>query len=203
MKLPANIGGDFMPPPAGTHVAVCYRVIDIGTQKVEWQGQTKFQRKIMLSWELTDEKMEDGQPFSVHQRYTLSSHEKALLRHHLEAWRGQAFTDAEFGPEGTFDIKNLLGKACLLGLVHQVKEGKTYANIASIMKLPKGQKAPAPINAPVYFSLDEFEPRVFDALSEGLRKIIALSPEYAEATKIASTPSHDRDEVPMDDEIPF
>jgi len=205
MKLPAKTGGDFIPPPAGTHVAVCYRVIDLGTQKIEWQGKTKFQRKILLSWELPDEKMEDGQPFTIHRRYTLSSDEKATLRHHLEAWRGLAFTEVDFGLDG-FEIKDVLGKACLLGVVHQIKDNNTYANIASIMRLPKGTQAPKPINELVYFGLDTFDPVVFNALSDGLRKVIMLSPEYHEAIKGKEPPADDRDEAPtddLDDSAPF
>ena len=183
MPLP-NEGADFTPPPAGTFLAVSYRLIDLGTQEVTWEGKVKHQRKIMFSWELPEEKMDDGQPFSVHQRYTFSSSDKAKLRHDLESWRGVPFKDSDFGPGG-FDIKNTLGKGCMVGITHVDKNGKTYANIAAVMKLPKGMKAPAPLNPVVYLSLEPvaFDRAAFDALSDGLKGVIMKSPEWAELQK--------------------
>lgn len=208
MHLPQNAGGgDFTPPPAGTHMAVCYRVIDLGTQLVEFQGERKHQRKVMLSWELCDEHMEDGQPYSIHKRYTLSSHERSTLRQDLEAWRGARFQDSDFGPGG-FDIKKLLGVGCMLTVVHANKDGKTYANIGSVVKPPKGMKAQAPINPMVYFSLDQFDSGVFNTLSQGLQEVIRKSPEYAAATSGKSA-GFAADEPPphvaedMNDDIPF
>ena len=34
---------EFKLPPAGLHLARLYRIIDLGTQKVEWQGVVKMQ----------------------------------------------------------------------------------------------------------------------------------------------------------------
>lgn len=161
--------------PAGTHVATCYRVLDIGTQLVEYKGESKKQHKIMISWELTDEKMEDGRPFSIHKQYTLSSNDKAQLRKDLQSWRGVPFSDEDFGK---FDIGVLIGKSCLVGIVHTASNGTTYANITSIMKLPKGTNAPALINATVYFSLNDFNQDIYDGLSENIKAKIAKSPEY-------------------------
>lgn len=212
MHMPANTGGDFELPPAGTHVAVCYRLIDLGTQQVEWQGAIKRQRKIMFSWELPDELMTEGdhagKPFSVHQRYTFSSSDKSRLRQDLEAWRGQPFKDTDFGPGG-FDIKNVLGKACMLQIIHAEKPKGTYANIAALMKLPKGMPGPTPKNVCIYFTLDQFNPEIFNSLSDGIKKVIMASPEYGEAVrKLAGVA--DQDEAGprppadiIDDEIPF
>lgn len=179
MYLPQNTGGEFETPPSGTHVAVCYRIVDLGTQQTDYQGQIKHQRKVMLSWELPDEKMADGRPFTIHQRYTLSSNEKSRLRQDLESWRGAKFTDADFGPGG-FDIRKILGVGCLLSIIHDNKQGKTYANISALSRLPKTMVAPPPTNPKVYFSLDSWDDTAFEALSEGLRNTIKKSPEYIE-----------------------
>lgn len=215
MRLPPNAGGDFTPPPSGTHAAICYRVVDLGTQQIEWQGSVKHQRKIMVSWELPDEKMEDGQPFSVHQRYTLSSSDKATLRKHLEAWRGRAFQDSDFDPKNpaAFDIKNLLGVPCLLTVLHATKEGKTYANIAAVSKLPKGMPVLSLTSAKVYFSLDEFNQQTFADLSDDIKGVIMKSPEYAEIVNRNRGPGHVSDDPgpasddygspDMNDDIPF
>lgn len=180
MHLPENNGKDFESCPAGNHIAVCYRVIDLGTQKTEWQGQAKIQHKILVGWEIPEELMEDGRPFSVSKKYTFSSHEKSVLRKDLESWRGQPFQDSDFGPGG-FDIKNLLGKACMLNVIHESKNGTTYANIASIARLPKTVTAPQMKNPIVYFTLDKPDWTIYDTLSQGLRDQISKSPEYSEA----------------------
>jgi hypothetical protein len=206
---------NFAPPPAGTQLATCYRIIDLGTQQVEWQGTIKRQHKILLSWELPDELMPDGEkagePFTIHQRYTYSTHEKATFRKHLEAWRGLAFTDADFGPGG-FDIKNVLGKSCLLTVVHNAKNDKVYANIASVSKLPKAMTAPEQPHNPVQFlwlDQEEYDHEVFDGLSDGLKEVIRKSPEYAilvtpnGGEHVSDAPAANGHDHDIDDEIPF
>lgn len=212
MYMPADSGGgDFEMPPQGSHVAVCYRVVDLGTQQTEFNGEKKRQHKIMLSWELPDEKMQDGRPFSIHQRYTFSSFERATLRQHLEAWRGKRFEDHEFGPGG-FDLAKLLGVPCLLTILHNRKGEKTYANIGSIAKLPKGTPVPQHTNDLLCFQIEPFDPVAFSKLSQGVQKVIMQSPEYQEAIKRRNghePPVHDAaNQAPMDDnwereEIPF
>lgn len=180
MHMPENTGGDFQSCPAGNHVAVCYRVLDLGTQKSDFQGQVSMKRKVLITWEIPDELMDDGRPFSVSKKYTFSSHEKATFRKDLESWRGVPFQDSDFGPGG-FDIKNLLGKGCMLNVIHEEKGDKTYTNIASIARMPKGMNAPAPVNAITYFTLEKPDWAIYDALSQGLRDQIAKSPEYHDA----------------------
>lgn len=173
----ANAGGDFTPAPAGTHLAICIRFVDLGTQETEWQGQKKVKRQVTIGWELPEERMEDGRPFTISKTYTWSMAEKASLRHDLENWRGRDFTEQDLGPDG-FDTKNLLGKGCLVSIAHETKNGRTYANVKSISKMMKGMAAPEAENLHVYFSLDEFNPEIYAGLSQYLREKIAKSPEY-------------------------
>jgi hypothetical protein len=152
----------------------------------------------MISWEL-NATMSDGKPFSVHKRYTFSSHEKATMRQDLEAWRGLPFSAQDLG---SFKLSNLLGKSCLIGIVHTTKNGKTYANISSIMKLPKGMDVPPLVNKLVELDLGEFDQDVFDGLSQGIRDTIALSPEYAQAVG-RSPADNEREYTPPLDEMEF
>jgi hypothetical protein len=200
--LPPETGGDFELPPEGNHLAVCYRVIDLGTQKVEYLGEVKHQRKIMVSWELPHEAMKDGRPFSVHQRYTWSMNEKAKLRHDLEAWRGKPFEPKDFGPQG-FNILNIIGKGCMIQVMHESRNGKTYANIKAVASLMKGSTAPEPVNERVFFDLDErpLDEVTLGKLSEGLKKIIMASPEYQDAVRGAPPAGNAGGD--LDDEIPF
>jgi hypothetical protein len=162
---------DFEKPEAGTYVGTCYRVIDLGTQKSEKFGNSK--RKVFLGFEI-NQNMADGRPFVVSNRYTLSLSDKAQLRAFLEGWRGRKFTEAE---EAGFDLKNLLGKSCMLSIV----QNGDYTNIASASKLMNGL-TPEPLHNPTqFFSLDEFDQEAFAKLSEGLQDAIKKSPEYQKA----------------------
>ena len=144
MPIIATAGGsgeDFTPAPAGTYRAVCVDVIDKGIVEVTYAGKTKRQHKISLAW-LIDERRDDGKPYLVFKRYTLSLNEKATLRGDLESWRGKTFTrDEEMG----FDVEAVLGANCLLNVQHHTKGDKTYANVVSVMPLMKGM---APMDGP-------------------------------------------------------
>lgn len=197
-------GGDFQHAPVGTHVARCIRLIDLGTQQGEWQGKPIIKNQVMVMWELCNEMMEvEGQkkPFLVSKFYTNSLSEKANLRKDLTVWRGRDFTDDELN---RFDLQSILGAPCMVSVVEK-GAGKEGVKVAGVMKLPKGQDAPAAQNPTSAFWLDEWNQEAFDALSDGIKKIIQKSPEYAEA--IGQKPP--RSQPPkgkfddMEDDIPF
>lgn len=203
MKWQDSGGGDFEQPPVGTHVARCVKVIDIGTQKGEYQGKATSKRQCIVGWELPTELMAEGEyagkPFTVSRFYTASLGEKANLRKDLANWRGRDFTEAEL--QG-FDSKNILDKACLLGLTPNDK-GKV--RVTAVMALPKNTQVPPRVNPIVYFSLDEFEQAMFDSLSDGIKKMISASPEYQAlknpGVQAAGTRKGSFDD--MADDIPF
>lgn len=202
MQWKDNGGGEFEQPPAGTHIARCVRVIDLGTQKGEYQGKATYKRQVIIGWELPSELMAEGdfagKPFTVGRFYTASLSEKANLRKDLANWRGRDFTDEELGG---FAAKNILGKPCMLSLT---MNDKNKIRVTGVMALPKGTPVPEQVNPSVYFSLEpgEFTAASYEALSEGIRKIIALSPEYQENVKPGSAkPAGKFDD--MDDDIPF
>jgi hypothetical protein len=209
MFLPKPEGGNFTPPPAGNHVAICYRFLDLGTQSVEWKGTQKLQRKVLISWELSHELMTTGdyagQPFTIGRRYTWSMSEKANLRHDLESWRGKAFNEEDFSGPKRFDIRNVLGKPCMLSIVHESRDGSTYANIKGIGAMPKGMAVPSLINKSTYLSLEKefFDESILDGLSEKLRETIKGSPEYRELVDANYKRPVSNGETVMDDEIPF
>lgn len=173
VMMPKPHNEEFELPPEGNHLATCYRVIDLGTQISSFNN--KEQHKIMIGWELPDELMASGKPFTISQRFTLSSHEKATLRKTLESWRGRPYKDNEM--EG-IDLSKLIGQPCMLQVSHATRDGKNYANVAAVTALPKGFAGKSLINPPQHFDLSDFDASVYDALSEGMQKIIADSPEY-------------------------
>jgi hypothetical protein len=132
----------FTPAPEGTHQAVCVDVIDLGMKETTWQGKLKVQHKIDLVWQIAEAR-DDGKPYQVYKRYTLSLNEKASLRHDLESWRGKPFTiDEEHG----FDVETVIGANCLVNIQHRTVADKTYANVVSVMPLIKGMAKIGPLD---------------------------------------------------------
>jgi hypothetical protein len=131
-----NTHKEYEKPEAGSYNARCVSIIDLGTQHNNYNGEEKIVHQVMLRWELLGEKTSTGEPFLIGKRYTVSMHSKATLRNILESWRGRPFTAEE---EAGFDLKNVLGKDCLLNIIHKVNEsGKTNAQIAAVSAPMKG-----------------------------------------------------------------
>ena len=175
----AGEGGNFKPIEEGTYVALCYGIVDLGDMYSEQFDKTSHKCKIL--WELDGEKitLEDGTEINrtVSKDYTLSLNEKSGLRKDLRAWRGREFTDEELKK---FNVKNILGVPCQIQIVHQTKDGKTYANIAGIMSLPKGMQKPEGTNGKIYwdFEENEIEDAAWNAMPEFLTRRISESETY-------------------------
>lgn len=184
----------FENPQPGTYGAICYRLIDLGTQEVKWEGEIKHQPKVFIGFEL-DENMEDGRPFVVGRKFTVSMHEKASLRAFLKGWRGRDFTDEELNG---FNPAKLIGAPCMLSLV----ANGDYVNIASASKLPKGMTPLKMTNEPTFFSLDQFDQKVYDSLSNSFKEQIARSPEFQGMGRRGSF-NDLKDDIPADDDIGF
>ena len=94
----ANGGNDTPSYPTvsvGVHKARCVRVIDLGTQQNDYQGQISWKRQVMLIWEVPSETDNKGEPLTISKFYTLSLNEKANLANDLVSWRGRPFTETE------------------------------------------------------------------------------------------------------------
>jgi len=202
-------GGEFERCPPGMHLARCYRIVDLGTQKSEYMGQAKFLHKIQLSWEIhgSDDngqplKMNDGRPFAIFKNYTLSWSEKANLRLDLQSWRGKPFSQEEMRK---FDLNKILGQWCMLNVIEREgQNGKTYANINGVTPVPsviKQNGLPEGVNKLEVFNLKEPDMAIFEGFSEHLKTKITSSPEWA---KIANKPSVQTfSDEPHEDPIPF
>jgi hypothetical protein len=155
MPIKAEAGKSNTPPVSvGSHQAVCYGVVAVGTQPSELYAARK---KVVILWELPHERGDFGEktnvPRVISKRYTLSlSSDKATLRKDLENWRGKPFTDAELS---TIEIDKLIGANCLLSVQHEHKGPKTYANVTAVMPLTKGMAKAAQETPRLYFNLDE------------------------------------------------
>ena len=202
MKVKGNSDGNFQRPDPGTYLARCVRIIDLGTQTGEYQGTPTVRRQVVLAWELPTELIPEGeyagQPFLVTKFYTASLNEKANLRHDLVNWRTRDFTAQEL--EG-FELKNVLGKPCMITL-SPTESGKI--KVTGVAALPKGTTVPDQFNPSIDFSLEpgEFDPAIYEGLSDWFKETIAQSPEFEEVTK--GHPTADFKDVDYgSDPIPF
>lgn len=204
MLLTDNGGKDFEQAPVGTHVARCIKLIDLGTQFGEYQGKPTSARKIVISWELPNELMTEGdyagKPFIVSKFYTASLSEKANLRRDLINWRGRDFTEKELAG---FESKNILDKPCMVQITANDK-GKH--KVTGVMAMMKGATCPERVNPLTYFSLErsEFKPEVLEPLSDFYKNQIIQSPEFQKLNKPAD-PVHSNASSFDDlaDDIPF
>ena len=180
MKLPEQTS-DFQIAPAGNHRAVCYSVVDLGTQEKQYEGETSFKHEIEIGFELSDEKMDDGRPFVISKRFTFSSSKKSNLIKMLESWRGVPFKPEDLGVNG-FDIKKLIGVPCLLACVHTTTAaGKNYCVISAATPLPKGMEKPVLQNPQIYYTIAD-HPASWDMLPEYKQQVVMKSPEWQAKT---------------------
>ena len=113
-------------PDEGQHSAVLADVTDLGEQ------DTKFgkKRQVRLTW-LLDQLNSEGKQIRVMQRFNWSLHEMSRLYKLITALTGRR-------PGNQFDLEKLLGANALLFIQHNVRDGRTFANVASIAKPRKG-----------------------------------------------------------------
>ena len=138
-----STGGSYTPHPEGQYPGVCVDVVDLGWVRTAFGPKYKI-RISFFCGEWTEEKEIEGErkrfPMIVSEMFTASLHEKANLRAFARAWRGADFSDEEVS--GGFDFERMVGAPAFLDIQQVTKDGKTYANVASIMRLPQGMKAP-------------------------------------------------------------
>ena len=203
---------NFKPVPAGMHLARLYRIIDLGTQKSEYEGKVNFLHKVKFVWEVHGEDSDGtpmvtdkGEPMIITKDYTLSWGEKANLRKDLEAWRGKPFTPEE---QRRFDLKNVLDKWCMVNVQHKPRQkGGVYANVTAVTPVPsiiKSAGIPKGHNKCELFSISEPDMEMFDTFSDYLKQTIQASPEWQASQSRAQQgkPANDGFDD-LEDDIPF
>ncbi len=191
MGLPTTAGGGQKTqrpiPPAGTHAAILYSIVDIGTHMKTFQGQEpKATPLVIFSWEfpnLPKQIFAEGQepkPLSIMQEYTASAGEKAKLYKVLLGWRGVPPVNL------AQELPLFLGQPCMLNVVHapdKTTPNIMYANIAlnglSVMRPMEGM-AIAPITNPKkFFDLNNFSWAEFHSLNQYFQNKIKVSLEWS------------------------
>ena len=209
-------GGNFTPVAPGMHLARCYRIVDMGTQKTDFQGQVKHLQKVMLQFEVHGEDEDGrplvtakGEPMSISKNFTLSLAEKATLRLDLQAWRGRPFTADELRG---FELKAVLGVWAMITAARALgKNGKEFTNIVSINPVPAAIKRaglPEGFNKLGSFDIDNPNMELFETFGNGLREKITSSPEWRARNVVQEQPvrkptNTGSDFDDMDSDIPF
>jgi hypothetical protein len=104
-------------------------------------GQFGSKNKVRLVW-VSDEINSDGDPIIVMLSVTNSMHEKSTLRKTVKSILGRDPGDGEF------DLESLVGSQNQLVIVHNESEGRTYANVTTILKGQATVEIPADFQPP-------------------------------------------------------
>ena len=205
LTVNANSASTIAPIPEGTYLAVCGLLVDLGVQFNKTFGNSS--RKLMIGWEIPEETYEDKdgnqKPRMVYNRYTASLNESSNLRKDLAAWRGRDFTEEEL--EG-FDLHSIVGKSCYLNIIHKEYNGKKFANISSIMALPKKAEKGQLSEPALIFDLDTASEADIENLPNWISDIVRGSETYKnrkleEDQAMLAVPSFE--EIEEDGELPF
>lgn len=182
--------------PAGTHLAVLYSIIDLGTQENKFDPSKGPKRIVRLTWELPKKRADfDGvsKPLVLSKGMSFSMFEMANLRKIVEAMIGEALSDKA---ADDFDFNKIIGAGCLISVKHtKSPDGtKTYNSYAGCAPLMEGMTVPKPENKTVIYSVEEGENAVFASLPDWIKEKIKASPEWSD---------EDTEEEEGGDEIPF
>ena len=206
MSLTLKVGdNDFEKLAVGTYLGTCFRMVDLGTQDTEYNGEKSKKKLIRLDFEITESlepegnevNMEDGRPFGISRTYTASLFESANLRKELESWRGRSFTEKEL--EG-FETDQLLGCTARIEVGLTQKTPQFAGGNPKILKLMRpdgGVEKVATINPQVAFDMsiycDEFNGNsssdtkamcdVFEELLPFIKETVEKSYEYRAAVE--------------------
>ena len=138
MQATSKGSGDFEVPPEDNHGAFLVAIVDLGTQKVSYQGTVKELAQVYLCWELTNCPMSGMKDVNhvIGKAYTLSLHVKSGLYKMIHSWRGQPLAEGE-----TLDLHKLFGVPCLVNVTHSPgTEGRVFAKMADVSRVPKNMK---------------------------------------------------------------
>jgi hypothetical protein len=198
--MEATQSGNFksVPLPAqGTYVARCYSIIHIGTIPNIFKGELKGMKEIIyVTWELPKhlaifDDTKGLQPFVVGEELALSTSDNSNLSKMIGQWRGTKFTPEE---QKSFDPSKMIGKTCLISVIHKTKKkfiGQKIDQITNentmlinngVMARPKEMECPKNIN-PYYVwdwekDGDPFQKDKFLLMPKWLQDKVKTSEEY-------------------------
>ena len=123
MKIKAN-NSNFEACPEFTGKAVCVDITPLRRQQSQYGDRDVFKAVFEVDME-----RDDGSRYCVWSRnFTPSLNEKANFRKFLRGWFGRDLNAQELND---FDTESLIGKPAQVVVVHEHKDGETYANIVA------------------------------------------------------------------------
>jgi hypothetical protein len=143
-------------------------------------GETKSSDKIRLTFQLSNERKvfkegDEPKPYSISREFGFSMHTKSKLRPFVEGMIGAPLFDKE---ADNFDFEDLLGRECLLNVVHEEKNGNVYANVAGASPLPKGMDASEQVNESKMIDVNTAPFEEIEALPSFIREKMQSSDEF-------------------------
>jgi len=123
-------GLEFINVDEGIAMGVLVDVEDHGDVEVTYDGETKFQHKLRLVFEVPAQRVDDGsRPKTIGTKVTASIAPSAKLRKYAEALMGRTIEGQE---AARFDTESLVGQTAKLLVIHREIEGKTWHCIESV-----------------------------------------------------------------------
>lgn len=116
----------------GLHNVKITRVEDLGPQ--ETQFGTKDRAAIYFT--ASDQKDKEGKPVDCRMTVTKSLHSKSSL--------GKLLATLKIAAGAEFDLNDIVGVTCQVVIQHKESEGKSYANIATVLPIKKSAPASTP-----------------------------------------------------------
>ena len=177
MKVKNRARPKLPPVEPGVYIAVCVYSIDLGEQLCEYKDKTKsYNNQVRLGFELIGETVEiDGrqEPRVLSRTLNFTQSKTGGLRKFVQSWLGKTFTDEEFRE---LDTNDLVGTPAQLSVV--LNESGEYANIDTIMQLPRGMPAPSPASALIRYGMEPWDDAAFAALPDWAQEMIKKSTQY-------------------------
>ena len=115
----------------GLHNVTISRIEDLGLQETNFG--TKDRARIYFT--ASDQKAKDGSAVDATMTVTKSLHSKSAL--------GKLLASLGVVVGAEFDLNDIIGTKCQVVIQHKESDGKTYANIASVLKIRGSKPAPA------------------------------------------------------------
>ena len=174
MKIKDRVKPKAPPVEPGVYLAVCVGVVDLGEQYSE--VYKSYSNKVKFVWALPGETIEiDGktEERQLSREFAVATKKNSKLRTFLCGWNSKNYSDEEFQELDLFDQ---IGKACQLNVV--LNDTGEYANVDSIMPIPKG--FPTPISQTAFFrwDMDAWDDAVFEKLPAWTQEQIKKSTQY-------------------------
>ena len=174
MKIKDRAKPKLPPVEPGVYLGICVGVIDLGEQYSE--KFKSYRNEVQIIWELAGETVEvDGEakPRQLSRTFSVATSKKSGLRGFLSSWNGVQYSDEQFGELDLFDQ---ILRPCQLNVV--LNDTGEYANVDSVIPLPKGFPPPTTNTPPIQWDMEQWDDKAFQALPDWVQEKIKKSTQY-------------------------